>query len=497
MVFCAAVVPTSGSTVTIQPLTWIQNGLIVDSDQPLSVTLSGVLQPPYFVAVTSSSEIENLAEVITPTFVKRPEDVSSGVVLVAEFDGTEWRPLPQMDLGQILMSRNLRAIGEGLVGVSSGFGVSQDSGHLYVLPGAAHATDGSYIQKMVTTILPKVAAPGDGFNRIDEVVLRKPSDSPARIATVDYIVGPTFDSSGAPNVLTPHQLASSVASAAKTINDPATNALYFFYIIGSGSGATLNFVSAPADLSSFTSPQVLATNLSSFSVIMTPDGFLDTVYTRGTAVLYQRTTTAGASVYAETTIYTNPNAITNVKMVSVAAGATYFLHVVFERFVSVSQTDLGYVRLSSTNTVETPFQVLVSLSAVLKNPSLDKNDDDSTFYLAFENQSTQKVYLRVYDAGTATASAIPTELGMPLELQGNTYDLSSASLLAATGATMPIVKCTANKEIYVFWLHFKSAGVYGVAVYNVHYQQTFGYMALVKDLYTPSENVKSVSRCSR
>lgn len=488
-VLAGGLVTTSGSAVTIQPLSWIQNGLIVTSDQPLTGTLPPSFSGTYFIAVTSSSDLQNTAEVITPTFVKRPEDVSAGTVLVAEWDGQEWRQLPLLSSEGIVQGLKTKTIVEGLVGISSGFDITQDSSHIYITPGAANATDGSLVAKQVATTLTKVAVDADGLDRIDEVVLRKPADSPTRIAALQYLVAPTFNAGGTVQLFTTKSASAVATQAARILNSLTSDALYLFVGEGTSPSVTLKYLTAPNATTTPTAVGTIATGVDTYDAILNPDGSIDIVYVKGTNLYYQRISVLGVSIYAEVAVYTNLSAITNPKLVSVSSGSGYFLHVVFERVVSLSQRQIGYVRLSSANTVETTFQVLVDLSATLKNPSLAKDDDDAVFFLAFENQDTGAAFLRTYDTSTVTATSPPLQVGLPITLQDNTYDLSTSMLLATTGATNPVVRHTANKETYVFWRHNKGSGVYGIAVYNANYINTFGYKALVKDLYAPSENV--------
>lgn len=478
-------VTTSASLVTVQPLSWIQEGLIVNSDGVLTATLPTNILVPYFLAVTTSSPIDILDEVITPTFVQRPEDVDSATVLVAEWDGQEWRQLPYLQLTEINEAAATAAVKGQMAGVASGLDMTQDGSNVYVQPGSAYPTDGKLIVKQDSVTLPKVAADPNGLDRIDQIVLRKPADDPSRIATIEYLVGPTFSDAGGIQVFTPNQVSSVTSSGPKVVNDPSNDNLYIFYLESN----TLKFRYANDTLSSISAAQTLAAGVSSFDAIQTPDGFLDIVYTSGDVLYYGRFTTLGAVVYATNPIYSAGGILINPKIVTVYANGSYDIHIVVQATVSVGHNQIGYVRLNTVNTVITGFQVLVDLSAQLANPSLDKDDNDSILYLAFENQTVQTVYLAEYDASTATAVTPPTATVEPFELQGNTYNLDTASLALATGATNPKVKRMANKQTYVFWRHVNGVSSYGVAVYNVNYLADFGYTALMQHLYTPGENV--------
>jgi hypothetical protein len=233
----------------------------------------------------------------------------------------------------------------------------------------------------------------------------------------------------------------------------------------------------------------IATNFTDFDAVLNPDGSIDVVYARGTGLFYQRVSIAGASVFAEVQIATQSVAISNPKIVSVKSDITYFLHIVYEAATSGGDHRLFYVRRSAANTTETASSLLVSLSAVITNPSLEKDDDDALLLLAYENSTSQRVYLRQYDASTATSSSVPTQLGTTLELQDDTYRISTTAVLATSGATNPKVKRAGNKDTYVFWRHNKGSSLYGIGVYTLRYLSTQGHKAVLQDLTVSGENI--------
>ena len=89
--------------------------------------------------------------------------------------------------------------------------------------------------------------------------------------------------------------------------------------------------------------------------------------------------------------------------------------------------------------------------------------------------------MREYDASTPTATLPPTQLGVTLELEDDTYWISGATVLAASGSTQPIVKRGSNKDTFVFWRQNKGSA-YGVAIYTPTYITSQGHKAVVYDL---------------
>lgn len=487
-------VTTSGSIVTIQPLTWIQQGLFVTSDLSLSATLPAGLTAPYYVAVTSSNSMFNPGEVVTPTFVKRPLDVSAGTVLVAEWDGQEWRALPKIQIDELITSAQDRAVQADQVGIATGFDIALDGGDIVVQPGTLTDRQGALIEKTLAVTLTPVAADADGYDRIDEVIYGRPDEFSSRVGTIEYLVGQTFDPSDAVVISHDSQMGNLSAtsnSVAKTLNHPTTNAVYFLFVELNAGVKTLKLRSAPDALTPVAAAVSLATGVDSFDAILNPEGSIDIVFAKSMDLRYLRVDLTGTVIYAESSTLSGADTVTlsNPKIVSLTSGSTYFLHIVYERAVSGSDHTLNYVRRSNLNTVETLEVLWVNLSDVVTNPSLEKDDQDSLLLLAFEVSTTQRVYLRTYDGSTPSSFAPPTQIGTPLELQDDTYLISSDTVVASTGATMPKVVRAPNQDTFVFWRHNKGAGVYGVAVYSRRFKAVFGHKAVIPDLTAMGESV--------
>src|SRR5277367_1223556 len=80
-------VTLSGLTATIQPLIWLQNGLVVQEDTAATVALtSEILSRPHFLCVTTASNVESNTEVLGTTIIEKPEDFNINVVPIAEWD---------------------------------------------------------------------------------------------------------------------------------------------------------------------------------------------------------------------------------------------------------------------------------------------------------------------------------------------------------------------------------------------------------------------------
>ena len=481
-------VTTSGTVATIQPGSFIQNGIVVTVTLPISATIPATLVAPYSIVVSTSGSIQNPGEIITPTFAQRPEDISANSVIVADWDGAEWIQRPYLQVAQLVAASQNHAVEQEFVGINSGFDATLGVSTIDVTSGTLIDQQGSFFKKTLASSFALGASDIDGLYRTDELVFRRPDDDSNRPGNLQYIVGPTFNSSSTVQSFHNTQVGSNTNTniAGKVVNVSSSNTSLFFYM----SNDVLKMVTSPDLMSSFTPAVVLvASGVTAFDAVLNPSGNVDVVYTSGNDVYYAQFTTAGVVVYASMQIGTHAVPTSNPKLVTINSGASFFIHVVYEVAVSGSVHQLWYVRLSSADTIETSALLLVDLSAVVTNPSIDKDDTDSLLILAYENSTTGKAYLREYDASTATALAIPTQVGTTLELESDTFVISTSTVLSASGATKPKVVRASNKETYVFWLQDKGGGNYGVAVYNRNNINLVGHLAYIQDLVSFGENI--------
>lgn len=488
-------ITVSGGIATIQPIKIVQQGGITDITNSLSAVMPTQMEAPYFMALSVSTMVENVSEVITPTFVKRPEDITDTMVLISQWDGDEWIPLPHLGSSDIVSEVADARIAGGIVGVMDGFFSTEAGGILTTQPGRAVTKDGVLFKKIRSSSfnIPPADAlaslPQDSTSdRIDTLVLRKIMDSGPRPAYLKYLVGtwggpeaatfPTIDSTlaitpGADNVVK--------IIGSNTQGNP-------IYVAREGIGVGSQLLVGTEVLGTGTGGQALAlADVEAFDSILNPDSSVDTVYIKTNDLYYARFDISGTIIFNETLIYTSSTPLANPKLVSIQTGGTYQLHIVVEKEISGFQRQLIYMRRSAGNSEETQPQVWVDLSANLANPSLEKDDEDTLLYLAFENQTTGAAFLRTYDASTATFGAAPTMIGTPIELQDDT--VFGLTTLSPTGASKPIVKRSGSKELYVFWKHFVGSGEYLLSVYNSGYMDKYGHKAVALGATVSDPNI--------
>ena len=190
----------------------------------------------------------------------------------------------------------MRSVKQNFSGVTSGFDISTVGGNVQVQPGSLIDAQGFLFTKTIDETFTPVGTDVDGLDRIHDVIYRRPDDDPSRSGDLQYITGATFNPSSTVSVLHQTQIGNTslVNTAGKTLVVPSTNASLFLFMQDYGSRASLLLRASPDLMTSVTSAVTIATNLSPEAIeFLTPDGFVDVVYVRGTNLYYQRVTTGG------------------------------------------------------------------------------------------------------------------------------------------------------------------------------------------------------------
>lgn len=471
-------VTSSGGIVTIQPITFIQQGLIITiPDVALSAPMPTNMYAPFFVVVSTSSSIENVSEVITPTFIKRPQDLVPTMTIVAEYDGVEWRNLPYLSPAGIVQQDQNQNVTDLVTGISSGIVTSVVGSTYSITPGALVASDGTDTTLQNTHTLSLVPIPAAGVNpydRIDTVVFRKPQDSSTRIGIFKNIIGPSFVLNTSTEVETPVQFSSLSPTnfSIRTSTDQATSIGAYL------EGTSLSFL-AFSNQCVPGSPVVVAAGVTSFAFAIDFTGNIQFFYSKGNTLYQQVMTKTGSVVIAEQAVYSYTHAISQPQVQCLGNIHSSLIHVIFCRATGSGPQEIGYLSFTPGAVPVTPYTTLINLSANISNPSMAKNDDDFLLYVGFENDDSGRAYLWTFDAGEVTQAEGPINIGSNIELQTQVYNLSTDTVMPITGATNVKVFCTDNKEVFAVWEQFMGSGQYGIAVYNVNFKAKFGYKALM------------------
>jgi len=183
-------VTEGGGTVTVPPFAFVQNGLLVNKDVSTAILLPSNIVAPYFLTVTSTNpqDTDNLSF----QFAKSPQDVTSTEVIVAEFDGNEWREQPFLSIDALIKGREQQNVDSDLVGAREGLLTTVNGGNYDNSPGQLVEKGGRSVRLEDIFATPIIADDPD-WPRVDRMIYRRARDSEDRIGHRKLVVGGTYD----------------------------------------------------------------------------------------------------------------------------------------------------------------------------------------------------------------------------------------------------------------------------------------------------------------
>ena len=487
-------VTQSGDIVTIQPITFIQNGQVVDVTVPLSSPEPLQMLPPYFIVLSVSSSVESQDEALTPTYVKRPQDITSDLVLVAEYDGVEWISLPKIQLQAQADAAEARAYATGDLGIAQGFDLTQDTTKIYVAPGTLIDVNGRLVQKSHTTTLTKTAAPSyPSMSRVDSIVYRKPQDNKNRVGQIKYITGPTFYEGGGYN------------KEHKVFDDATYNTIYEQHVTSGAKTlvshtynriASIINIDGTLKLSAYDGSFALLNSIElggqaiDFDFCINPEGDYEVVYTdnNGYKLNYVKVYKNGNDCTSTTYLITSTYVHSKPQIECASYQGSYRCHItVLKQMNSVNST-VHYTSVDASGSILTPDTLLLDLTTNLTYQNIAVNDDDSLIYMALQDDGTGKCYLYTWDVSLVDTATAPFMSATPIELQNDVLGYTQVQA-PQSGATQPVVFITDTKDVFVVWKHFLGSGAYGLAIYNKKFMSQYGHKALI----VTNDNIGSFS----
>ena len=179
----------SGGIVTVPPVRFVQQGLLVENEDPRDVIIPPTLQEPYYLTVRSPSVV--LSSDLIYGFAKSPTDISESVVIVGEKANGQWRPYYDIDIDAIVKREEKDRLDLGLARPIEGLRTTFLSPDFTTSPGVIVDKAGQKhrIENAITTT--RVEEDAD-WPRVDRLVLRRPLDEYERIARLDLILGGTY-----------------------------------------------------------------------------------------------------------------------------------------------------------------------------------------------------------------------------------------------------------------------------------------------------------------
>lgn len=468
----------SGANVIIENITFIQEGVIVEKTDISSQTFPVALPAPFYLTATipDTYQIDN----ISWGFVRRPQDIGTNTVLIAEYDGNEWRNLPTINIDGIVGHRLIEAIAYENVGFNKGFTFSPNPTFTEYLISGGIVTDkyGYLVDKKNSVTLSAIDDDLE-YDRIDSIFWRRPNDDLNRIGCLELRPGPTYSGSSiVQNHLTGLGSASNVNSIPKILN-LSDNKIIVLWLENYSDNGIIKAIKYDVDRTTIeVSETTLESEVYEFDAVVDQDNNIMLAFIKGANLYRMKLDDALATISSSTVV---DGLVNSVRQPTIRTDFLGNFYISFLYEVGPGSETPYILKINTGGTLVFPSKRLVTNTDNYTKVHFDINKDLLLFF-GFENSTTGKVEHEVYDEfGDALNSA-------PMVISNNTkYGLST---LTGT-ARNPYVNVAENNELYISFEQNKGSGLYGVAFYSPVYQTKYNVDAILKDIKSSSENFKN------
>jgi len=180
----------SGGDIKIPPYVFTQEGLLVEVDIETSVNIPPDITSPYYLTVNAITSAQT--DDLSYQFAKAPGDVSPTEVIIAEYDGGEWRHLPFVSIDAQIRYHEQNNIDLEKIGPQQGLFTTFSGGNFNNSPGVVHDSQGLKTVLDEEFVTPPVADDPDGWERVDRMIYRRHADDEHRIGVRKYVVGGNY-----------------------------------------------------------------------------------------------------------------------------------------------------------------------------------------------------------------------------------------------------------------------------------------------------------------
>lgn len=420
-------VSQSGPTITVPAFAFIQNGLYVEKTVSTSISSPPSLAAPYYITVNSPNpqNTNNLSF----QFAKSPSDLTANEVIIAEYDGLEWRNPPYLSIDELIKSQEQSYIDFDRVGPISGLLTTLNGGNYENSAGQLVDKQGRKTVLDEVAVFP-VVAPDPDWQRVDRVVYRRPSDSENRIGQRKLLVGGAY-SAGAQTLHDTEIFTDGAPHRRAKILISSDNAAHFIVSEGYGESFEIKYTKYGSDRSvELVAPTLMVQAKSGeFDAVLDHAGNIHLVYISGDNkdTTWQKFSDAGASMASPVIIdaVALPCDFPRIAVSPVEEK----LFIVHEVLVNPGQNHLYFATTNFDGDTITASKSLVTGGGSYSRPSLVATDD-SLLYVAYEDTIVGSVSYAVFDdIGNAHAAAV---------------------LVSASG-TSPKIRIADNRQLFVLF----------------------------------------------
>ena len=441
----------SGGDLTIPPLAFLQNGLIVVKDTNKIITVPSLTEPFYVVATSPSAS--NIDDVIY-SFAKAPYDITDDSVILGEKANGSWRKAQVLTISGILETISNEKIALGFTKPLSGLRTTYGGG-------VFTTSSGSIIDKsghMIAVEQPVTKAPfidDVDFARVDRVIFQRPLVSPDRIGEVLHVRGGTY--SDVSNLKTPVDIEDALVPHTNVksviLSD---NTIVYLVTTGYGNNFDISYSRYGTDRTTqLVAPTVIKSGITTdnIDVSITNTDILQVVYEVDDQIKASRFTgSTGVIVGTEISITTNVLDVhTQPTITRFPAGDVLISYL---KLVTPGNYSLFFTTF--TDSFAPIFSAQnVSGAGNFANASI-AIDRNKSVHLAYENILAGTILYSQLDDGFAVVT--PASI-----ISAATEHPTHGTLINA--ATTPKVIVSQNEEVFVLFKQEKPSTDYGISVW--------------------------------
>jgi len=448
----AGAVTQSGGSITVPAFSFIQDGLIVSKDGVTTIT-APTMAAPFYLVVSSLTTAQT--DDLQFAFAKTPLDLTPTDVIIAAYDGLDWRPTEQVSIDGLLDDVDQANLDFNRTGPFSGLITTVNGGNYQNTAGIVVDKQGQR-QKLYSSALFPIIATDPDFSRADKIAYRRPTDSVSRIGVREFLLGGTYSASPALAHATSGVFDSSAPRPRVKEVCGSDNALHLFSAAGYGDSFQLVYKKLAADRTtvSVSAVNVQAMTESAFSVAIDGSNNLHVVFVQSGDIYYRKFGPTGTALTSAILVETLGTPCTAPAVAIDPANSKVFI--TFQSLLGANNNQIFFTTRDLNGAAITAAHALTATANNLQNPDVVVSAD-LWVYVAWEDTSTARVWYQTFDdIGSSLAAAV--------QVSGATTRIGFGTL--TDQAKMPKVRVTDNRSVFVTFLQDKGAGVFGLSVWN-------------------------------
>lgn len=461
--------------VIVPPFEIVQEGLVIKKTNVTTVVKPIGLKAPYYLTVNAPTPTNS--DDLVFQFAKSPYDISSNEVILADYDGIEWKMPAFVSIDGLLEAKFQDVIDMKEVGPYSGLLTSIDGSNYKNTSGLIFDKRGDKIVFEKELLVPSVGSdPNPTWRRVDRMVYRRPADTENRIGVRKFLVGGTYAPTGSKKSNYTEISNPTKVSTISNVVISQDNTVNFFYTEGFGSEFTIRYKKFSSDRTTMLNQNELVANNSSdqFNVAMDASGNMHVIYESFGDIKLLILDPTGAVLYGPIVVDGVDNPCANPQVAIDPLNLRLFI--AFEYLQGPNNKQLYIATRDLTGALITPAVRITDTITNTIHPSIDVSDD-LLVHMAYEESGVIK-YLVLDDIGQVVTEA--------KIVSAATGSASFGTLV--NNAFDPILKVADNKEVFIAFRQRKNSSDYGIAIYS-------NGSAFLPNLISASENITNFSMC--